>query len=376
MPNQPTKVQRWLDLVAYLSGRRFPVPVEDLWAHVPAYAAGLTGTEKEKESVRRAFERDKDELRELGIPIETVTYSLNYGLEEAHGYRLARKNFHLPYIRLVAESQVEAAAAGSSRNDEPRSAGEVFEVSEREAGAALLGLQELARVPAFPLAEHARAAFRKLSFDLDPDAVGEPPVVYAVDPEAAAAHDALHALSQAVRARKSIRFRYRGMTRDTDEERHAYPYGLLFQHGRWYLVAHDVDRDSVRMFRLGRMRDLVVNGKAPRTPDFEVPGDFDLSAHAGRKAWEMGEAAEPIRALVRFRFPRSLWAERNGHGELVTREPDGAQLRSFAVRRTDPFLRWVLSLAGDARVEEPETLREAFRAMAAAVATRHGGSDD
>ena len=107
---------------------------------------------------------------------------------------------------------------------------------------------------------------------------------------------------------------------------------------------------------------VAVNKKRPGTPDYAVPDDFRLEDYAGRKAWELGQdAGGPVEAHVRFRFPRSLWAERNGHGRLVAEDDDGAQLRSFRIRRRDPFLRWVLSLEGDARVEAPPDLAEAFR---------------
>jgi len=386
MPTQPSKLQRWLDLIAYLSGRRLPVPVEDVWANVPAYAGGLEGDETAKQSVRRTFERDKDELREAGIPIETVTYTINYGREEVKGYRLTAKSFHLPYLRLVSESRAETGRTGAKETGATRGAagrpaakGDVFEVTEREASAALRGLQELASVPGLPLAPAARSAFRKLSFDLDPDLLGESTVFYAEDPETAATREVLRTLSDAVRRRKAVRFRYRGMTRDTIEDRHAHPFGLIFQHGRWYLVADDLDRKAPRMFRVGRMSEPSPNTSAPGTPDYEVPEDFELADYTGRQAWELGpDNEDAISALVRFRFPRSLWAERNGHGELVREEADGAQLRRFEVRRRDPFLRWLLSLAGDARVEEPEDLREELRALAAEVAKRyregtHGG---
>jgi proteasome accessory factor B len=366
-PTQPTKLQRWLDLIAYLSGRHVPVPVEEVWANVPAYASGLEGDETVKQSARRMFERDKDELKESGIPIETVTYHINYGREEAVGYRLATKNFHLPYLRLVAESQEGVRPSGAT--------GREFELTEKEASAALDGLQELASVPSLPLASFARSAFRKLSFDLDPELLRDSPVHYAEDPETTATRDALQALSDAVRRRKQVRFRYHGMTRDTDEERSVHPYGLLFQHGRWYLVGHDLDREALRMFRLGRMSDLRPNRAAPGTADYEVPADFDLAEHVGRRAWELGADVDAATsATVRFRFPRSLWAERNGHGELVREEEDGAQIRRFEVRRRDPFLRWLLSLGGDAWVERPEELREEFRALAAEVARRYGGT--
>ena len=99
MPENISKVQRWLDLITYLIGHHFPVPVEELMERLPAYARG--GDETARASVRRKFERDKDELRDLGIPLETVIYSINYGAEQAQGYRISRSDFYLPYLKLL-----------------------------------------------------------------------------------------------------------------------------------------------------------------------------------------------------------------------------------------------------------------------------------
>ncbi|MFP3949227.1 MAG: hypothetical protein ACLFWG_10910, partial [Longimicrobiales bacterium] len=86
MANRISKVQRWLDLVSFLVGRRFPVDVDEVMRNVPAYAERwVEGSEKDRASVRRMFERDKDELRELGVPLESVEYSINYGAERAEG---------------------------------------------------------------------------------------------------------------------------------------------------------------------------------------------------------------------------------------------------------------------------------------------------
>lgn len=379
MSTEPTKLQRWLDMVAYLAGRRFPATVEDLWRAVPAYQAGLEGDDTAKATVRRMFERDKDELRKLGIPIDADSYSINYGREKLEGYRLVGRDFHLPYVRLVAEARATELAAPAPPDS--------FPLEPAEARAALDGLAELADVPSSPLRSAARSAFRKLAFDLDPNqggpasaddasagtsTPGGAPVVYAEDPETTAVRATLRAMSDAVRRRKAVRFRYRGIERDTEGARHVHPYGLLFQHGRWYVVGRDVDQDAERMFRAGRMSD--VKEDAPKKPsaDFEVPESFDLQAYAGRAAWEVGEDPEgAVEAVVRFEFPRSLWADRNGHGTLISEEPDGSQTRRFTVLRRDPFLRWVLSLAGDARVEEPEPMRTAFSAMVMEVVQRY-----
>jgi proteasome accessory factor B len=375
MADTPSKLQRWLDVVAFLAGHHFPVTQEQLWAAVPAYAAGLEEGGKDPESVRRMFERDKDELRAMGIPIETVTFDIEQGSERSHGYRLADRHFHLPYLRLVRAAEVESGGGAVTRAGP---SARTFLVAEDEAAAALEGLRDVAAVPGFPLDREARSAFRKLAFDLDPDLLGPTSVLHVEAPETAAAGDTLRRLSDALVARKRVTFHYRSMGRDEEAERTVRPWGLLFQHGRWYLVAWAEDRKEPRMFRLGRISELSVSAQSPGTPDYEIPADFDLSTYAGRRAWELAGEDEqaPVAARVRFRFPRSVWAERNGHGTLVAEEEDGSQLREIVVHRSEPFLRWVLSLEGDAVVEDPPPLREAFQAMVRAVAALYGAGEE
>ena len=84
-----TKTQRLLDIVAYLVARRFPVSVDELMGAVPAYAGRWREGD---DSARRSFERDKDDLRTLGIPLETVEYSVE-GVTEP-GYRITRRDFY------------------------------------------------------------------------------------------------------------------------------------------------------------------------------------------------------------------------------------------------------------------------------------------
>lgn len=168
-------------------------------------------------------------------------------------------------------------------------------------------------------------------------------------------------------------FTYHGIYRDETTERDVAPCGLVFQSGHWYLVGHDALRDDVRVFRLSRMEDLRPNTSSPGTPDFEVPDDFRLSDHVSREAWELGgPEEEPVEARVLFRFPRSLWAERNDRGELVEERPGGGAVRSFEVRQVDPFLRWILSLEGDAEILAPPELRRALRDRARQVLALYG----
>lgn len=374
MADRISKTQRWLDLIAFLVGRRFPVPVDEIMEGVPAYARRWTdGSETDRASVRRTFERDKDELRAFGIPIETIEYSINYGQERTEGYRIERKDFYLPYLRLVEEARADPETQGG-RSPEPPAPSQEVSLDEEEARAALDAVRRVVGLPGFPLKREARSAFRKLSFDLDPERFQEAPVRYLEPPGTDELLDTVRELSDALQNRKRARFRYYGIHRDRTTDRSVLPYGLLFQHGHWYLVGRDEDRQDLRVFRVGRIQSLEVNTSRPGTPDFEVPGEFSLEAYRDRSAWELGEDERALQARVRFPFPRSLWAERNRLGELETQESDGAQIRRFSVIQSGPFLRWLLSLGGEAELLGPGELRDELSAMVGEIVRRHEDS--
>ncbi|MDX1578200.1 MAG: WYL domain-containing protein [Gemmatimonadota bacterium] len=377
MPQNITKTQRWLDLLAFLLGRRLPVSVEQIMEGVPAYAADWEdGDDTARASVRRKFERDKDELREIGIPLETVPYEV-FGEREA-GYRLARRDFYLPYLKLIGAGSEEdpagsAAAPSGGSDDHPRQSGAgELSLSPSDAGAALDALWRVEGLPRWPYASEARSAFRKLSGDLDLERFRRPPVLHLDPSRTEEIEERLHVLAEALNARKRVRFTYHGIHRDEETRRDVAPYGLVFQGSHWYLVGYDALRDDLRVLRVSRMRDLEPNRTAPRTPDYEIPGDFELDDLLGREAWELGSDGEgEIAARVRFAFPLSLWAERGGHGELESEEAGGAAVRRFRIRQVHPFLRWVLTFEGQAEILEPLELRDGLRAMAREVAERH-----
>ncbi len=385
MPDRITKVQRWLDLIAYLVGRHLPVAVEDLMERLPAYARDwVEGDDTARASVRRKFERDKDELRALGIPLETVPYRVGALWEEMEGYRIQRKDFYLPYLRLLEEEKGGGAAAAGrgapargvatgtppsiSAKPNPARAADVIEVPRAEAAAAIHGLRALADLPAFPLAGAARSALRKITFDLDPEGFGEDRILFAVPPETARAGEHTRLLADALRRRKVVTFTYQGMQRVEIMTRRVRPLGLLFQHSHWYLVGWDETRRAERVFRVDRMEEVEVNPANPGTPDYAAPEPDVLARYRKREAWELGEAQDAVTARVRFRFPTSLWAERNGYGALVRDQGEEGSVREFELRQSHPFLRWVLSLAGEAEVVSPPGLKAGLETMARQVA--------
>jgi len=230
MPERITKTQRWLDLIALLLGRQVPMSVEEIMERVPAYAQGWNaGGETERASARRKFERDKDELRGLGIPMESVKYAINYGAETIDGYRIVRRDFYLPYLRVLEAGSAPKRNAGRTPTS-PRSLPTV-ELTPDQAATALDALRQIQDVPDFPYVAEARSAFGKLAFDLDPERYPAMPIHWAdrdlsgsptSRPDRSdtshktvtqSAPQRLRTLSDALLARKRVCFRYHGAPR-------------------------------------------------------------------------------------------------------------------------------------------------------------------
>ncbi len=311
------------------------------------------------------FERDKDELRTAGIPIETERMTVSFGTESADGYRLRARDFYLPRVRVSAGS------------DEHRTGRfplvQSFEVAAADLEVTLAALREAADIPDSPFAADTRSALRKLSFDLDPVVMDSP--VFRVDgSESPDLQVATELLCDALLRRKRVTFSYHSPARERPTDRNVAAYGLMFERGAWYLVGHDALRDDIRVFRIDRMENPVLNQKRPGTADYEIPTGFSLAAYRDRRAWQFGDGDESVRARVRFTHPLCLWVDRNGFGSLEESEkPDGA-VRRFEVYGADPFIDWVLGLGGGAEILEPPDLRSRLRARAEAVRAAHEGN--
>lgn len=363
MPTPPTstsqapKLQRWVDLIAALLAHRSPVTFEQLEREVPGYAG-----DQSKATKKRAFERDKLELRALGVPIET----LGAEGDEEGAYRLASKDFYLPYLALRDAAGVVT---------QPRKVGKygyhglpqlVLDVDELRAITEAAALAKQLGDP--QLASQVDGAMRKLAFDLPIDAVAgaggaADTHILAQGPRARA--QVLQLLGDALVARKRVTFAYHAMGSDATEERTVEPWGLFFLNGHWYLAGHDAGRDAMRNFRVSRIVQPKVNAGKKLTADYEIPGGFDLRDHARtRHPWELGDG-DVVEAVVQVRG--SSGATRAA--ALLGRAVEGADdRRAYTVRRPDAFARWILSFAGDLRVVSPPAIATAVRDLARATA--------
>jgi proteasome accessory factor B len=349
-----SKLQRWVDLLAALLARRFAATFAELRKDVPAYLARPL----EDPTLQRMFERDKDELRAFGVPIQTVL--TQEGAET--GYLLRARDFYLPFLA------VAASGAGEGRRPTDDAAGYsamaplTFEPDELAAIA-----DAAARVRALGdplLASDADAAMRKLAFELPLDAAqghdDERIVAEPVDAKRFAL------LGRALVDRKIVRFTYHAMSTDETSRREVEPYGLVFLGSHWYLVARDRKRGEMRHFRLSRMRDVKVNRTRPQSPDYEIPAGFRLAEHAhSREAWSLGDEL-PTEVVVEFQGDTGAVRAAAELGDPVPGEPDR---RRFQVRRADAFARWLLAFGGDAIPVEPPDMVERFQALASETLT-------
>lgn len=215
--------------------------------------------EASDEAFERMFERDKGELRALGVPLETG--QVDGYFDDEPGYRIPADEFALPGIELTAD---EAAVLGLATR--------VWQ----HAGLAAHTSDALTKLTAAGVEiDRARLDMRAPSISTE-----EP---------------TFDALWQAVLDRQRVSFEHQRAGASAPTRRTLEPWGLLSAQGRWYVVGRDLDRDAERMFRLSRIRGKVAKVGRPRS--YAVPEGLDLRAVARRLG--PGPRTEEATLLVR-----------------------------------------------------------------------------
>jgi proteasome accessory factor B len=304
------KTERLLSLVVcLLSAGRF-LTATQIRDAVPGYPDSF-------EAFKRMFERDKDELRELGIPLETGT---NSAAEDEAGYRISRQAYMLPEIRLEPD---EAAVLGL--------AARVWHRAEL-AGAAAGALLKL------------RAA------GIDAEETTQP----GIEPRLRTGEASFGALWQAVRDGRPVTFAYRAAGRSAPQHRRLEPWGVVNRHGRWYVAGHDLDRAGVRVFRLSRIDGLVSFAGPPGT--VKVPPGTDVRETV--KNWDTDPPALRT-AVVRIR-PGTGHGLRQ-HASACGPDPQhaGWDLAELPFSDVGWFADHIASFGADVIAQEPADLREA-----------------
>jgi proteasome accessory factor B len=292
------KLERLLNLTALLLDAGRPLPASEIQRQLDY--------PEDKASFRRAFERDKDELRSMGIPIRIE--KVPGTLPEVDGYRIPREEYSLRDPGLSTEELAALHLAASA-----------VQVEGLPATEGLLKLGGLVTEGSRDLGVHVAP------LPADPN---------------------LARLFGAVSSRRPVRLRYR------DEERTVDPYRLEFQRGRWYLTGFDHLREEERNYRLDLVEgEVEIADGHFEPPTTSVPGQ-------ARGTWELG-AEPPVRARVRIDGPQASWAVQHvGPDHVVAQDPDGGVVVELPVTNRAAFRSFVLSFLEHAEVLDPPELRD------------------
>jgi proteasome accessory factor B len=209
------RTERLLSIVVLLLSSRRYLTAEQIRNAVIGYP-------EQDEPFKRMFERDKEELRDLGIPLETGRAN---PVDDEIGYRIRRQDYQLPEIHLEPD---EAAVLGI--------ASRVWQSAEL-AGAAAGALLKL----------------KAASLDLDDGDDGAATRSRGIQPRLTTQEPAFGLLWEAVRDRRPVTFDYLAGGRSNVTKRTLEPWGVVNFRGRWYVAGHDRARDAPRVFRMSRI---------------------------------------------------------------------------------------------------------------------------
>jgi predicted DNA-binding transcriptional regulator YafY len=292
-------IERILNLLAFLLTAGRPATADEIRTTVAGYEQSTD------EAFHRMFERDKDLLRRLGIPLELAPTD---GWQVEHGYRVDPDVYALPDPGLTDEER-----------------------------AALWLASEVVRLGGGVAA--ADALFK----------LGGAPVTASGEPLAASLNDGSADLGTAflaVAERRHLLFQYRG------RHRRVHPFGLVHRRGHWYLVGDDAG--TTKVFRMDKAT-AVAAGEVPDA--FARPPGFRAAEFIPETSWEAG--GEGLEARVHFDADMAWWAQRQiGENGSVEEREDGAIEAVMPVANPEAFIGWLLSFEDKAELLEPVELRD------------------
>ena len=302
------RTERLLNLVICLLAATRYVSKEQIRTAVPQYGDCATD-----EAFERMFERDKDDLRDMGIPLETGSNDVLF--DDELGYRIPRDAYALPEIAFDSEEL------------------------------AVLGLAARTWQHA-TMSGPAAQAVRKLEaigVEVDRESLS------VIEPRVDAAEPAFGPLFTALQQRRLVQFAY---SRGGGEPapRRLQPWGMASWNGRWYVAGHDLDRAATRAFRLSRVHgDVTMHGPAGA---YDIPDDTDVTALVRMLAKPRSTST----ARVRIRAGRALPLRRHSS---VVEDSDEWTLVDIRFEDFEQLASQLTAFGASVVVEQPPELRDA-----------------
>lgn len=278
-------------------------------------------------NLERQFERDKDDIRELGIPLETVESPDRPGDNQALRYRIPKGQYDLPdAVRFTPDELT------------------------------LLGLAAEVWREASLSADSQRALTKLRSLGIEPR---EPVIGYA--PRLRVRDAAFEPLRQALDRRQTVRFRYFKPGEGAPRERTVDPLAVVLHEGRWHLHGYDHGVTAPRTFLLSRIIGPVE--QVPGTTFDPPPADIQ-----DRILAELDELR--LRNVADLAVSAGSDAEVRLGKRAVLGDEDAGVIR---LHYTDAaaFADELAAYGPEVRVIAPAELREAVRERLSAVVSAH-----
>ncbi|MGO9872592.1 MAG: helix-turn-helix transcriptional regulator [Acidimicrobiia bacterium] len=297
MADAPSRVERVLNLLALMLDTQISRTREE-------YVREIAGYPAQPEANRRAFERDKEILRGMGVPITMET--IGDGTEV--GYRVRPGDYCLPDLGLTPDETAALRVAVSA-----------ISLGDSTGHGALMKLGGVGDHTAAPIA----------SLPIAP---------------------ALATLFEAFRRRAVVHFTYRGEARTLE------PWGLSSKRGHWYVVGFDHMRDAIRAFRADRIDGDVELADAD---SFVVPADFRADDHIEDRAWMLGDApAVSVRIAVDADHAQGVLAALGSEAHVEPNSASGGDtIVEVTMTNRAAFRSFVLGFLEHAEILDPPDVR-------------------
>lgn len=295
-------IERILNLLAFLLTVSRPVTADEIRNTVKGY------DQTSHEAFRRTFERDKELLKKLGVPV-VLRHTDIWEVE-------------LGYVVPTDEY----AISDPGLTDEERSA------LLLAAQAVRFGGQATEATAIFKLGGAPTSSGGAIVADLGHDL------------------QLLGDLFRAVSERHRVLFTYRGRPRTVE------PYGLGHRFGHWYLMAPEHGQpDTVKAFRIDRMKEIKVDESAGA---FERPRSFD--PRAALPDFSKMSHADDFSAMVRFDLDVADIAVRQAASATVVSRDETSVLAEVTVTSKTGFIGWMIGFDDKAVIESPPELIAEF----------------
>jgi len=231
-----------------------------------------------------------------------------------------------------------------------------------EAASLLISTKFFLKQKGFPYQQHIQLALAKLESVLGSD---NRDYIQKIDKQISIylgklkdyqdCNDVFQKINQAILGKRQIQIKYYTITRDELTDRKVDPLHLMFKGGFWYLIAFCHWRKEIKIFRIDRIREIIITENI-----FQVPVNFSLSSYLG-KSWQVVRGdSKPQKVEIKIFPPASRWVkeERRHSTQEITLLNDEIILFKVEVDSFIEIKKWILQLGSCAQVLQPKSLKD------------------